>query len=160
MPVLLPPAPPRPPVLDDPFANAPVGHVYILTGEHRTMYGVADISQSRVFAFRKFDDAACFRSGLVRFHERWGHWPPRILERPDELRMLLRQGEATEKKHKCTCPTIERTDLQVLIKRLFTNHILLDVVERLEEEHISSTTWSNELPLDIYRDNLARLFGL
>lgn len=164
MPVLRPPPPPRPPVLDNPFANAPHGNVYILTGEHRTMFGVhvstLDVSQSRVFAFRKFDDAACFRSKLVGFHERWGRWPSRVLHRPDELRVLLRHSESAEKKHECRCPTIERTDLEVLIKRLFTNHILLDVVECLEEEHISSTTWSNELPLDIYRDNLAKLFGL
>ena len=91
MPVL----PPLPPVLENPFANAPTGHVYVLTGEKRSMFGVhvskvpsGDESQSRVFAFRNFDDAACFRSRLVTFHERWGYWPPTVLQRPNELRML------------------------------------------------------------------------
>ncbi|RYF12112.1 MAG: hypothetical protein EOO40_01975 [Deltaproteobacteria bacterium] len=154
-------APPRPPVLDNPFSNAPRGHVFVLSGEKRTLFGihVERERQSRVLAFRHFDEAARFRQRLVVFHEHHGHWPLRVVDDPEELPLLTHAGPGAGP-HKCVCPTIEPADLEALITRLFTNHILLDVVESLHQEHMASTTWTNELPLDVYRSNLSVLFRL
>lgn len=119
----------------------------------------ADISRTHVMVFRKKAQAQACKRALVAFREHQGTWPSRQLFSTKDVPILFRD-KGCQSVVSSNYPIVQQTELEGLSKRLAKHNINLDVVEMMDEHRLRSISFENELPLDIYRQNLDELFCL